>query len=61
MTLKYRGVSYEVANTTQVQPQKVVEGKYHGIKIQISLPQMAQSLDEVLHRMVYRGIRLAAQ
>jgi putative lipoic acid-binding regulatory protein len=58
MQLIYRGTPYTAPDNILNQSQETVEGKYHGIKIQIALPQISQEGDQTKGLMRYRGVRL---
>ncbi|MEO0378414.1 MAG: DUF4278 domain-containing protein [Cyanobacteria bacterium P01_A01_bin.17] len=60
MQLTYRGISYEASAPVEVPSQKTVQGRYHGISMQITLPQVTEGLNEIFSQMTYRGIQLAA-
>ncbi|PZD73678.1 hypothetical protein C1752_01948 [Acaryochloris thomasi RCC1774] len=60
MQLTYRGISYHAPDPVEVSSQGTVQGLYHGISTQITLPQVTEGLDELLGQMIYRGIQLAA-
>ncbi|PZD72901.1 hypothetical protein C1752_03371 [Acaryochloris thomasi RCC1774] len=59
MTLKYRGTSYEASNSVRSGSLDLIEGRYHGLSTQISLPLTRESVDASVSLMVYRGIQLA--
>lgn len=61
MELKYRGIAYDIPSTVQLSSPEKVEGRYHGLATQISLPQVSERLDDVLALMMYRGIQLASR
>jgi hypothetical protein len=58
MQLMYRGTPYMAPDTVPMNSQATIEGKYHGIKIQIALPQIPQGIDHVKELICYRGVRL---
>ena len=59
MTLKYRGISYEVTHTAIMIDSEIIEGQYHGIQTKIRLPQIRTSLAVFQELITYRGAKLA--
>ena len=59
MTLKYRGISYEVTHVETGINSKVIEGTYRGIKTEIHTPQMRRAVSDFKRLITYRGAKLA--
>ncbi len=59
MQLTYRGISYNAPETIEVSSLETVQGRYHGLAIQIPVPRVSERMDELLSQMIYRGIQLA--
>ena len=59
MTLKYRGISYEVNSTGIMVNSETIEGQYHGIQTKIRLPQIRKRFADFEELITYRGAKLA--
>ena len=59
MTLKYRGISYDVTHKETGIDSQVIEGTYRGIKTEIHMPQFRQAVSDVKTLITYRGAKLA--
>ena len=58
MTLKYRGIAYEVTSTGTMIDSEIVEGQYHENRTKIRLPQIRKSLAAFEQLITYRGAKL---
>lgn len=61
MKLKYRGISYKASNPFHSGSPDTVEGRYHGLRTEISLPLLQDSIEDSVSLMTYRGVQLATR
>lgn len=59
MTLKYRGISYEVTHVETGIDSKTIEGTYRGSKTEIHMPQIRKVVSDFENLITYRGAKLA--